>query len=65
MTRADAVNIDAVDRRARRRAPPATAQELDDVTPSDKTPEYLMEMELCAPRLRVLTVLPVQDKNAH
>jgi hypothetical protein len=65
VARPDAVNIDAVNHRARCCIAPSTAQEFDGVTPSYETPEYLMEMELCATRLRVFTVLPIQYKNAH
>jgi len=35
------------------------------VTPSNETPEYLMQVKLRATRLWVFTVLPVEDKNAH
>jgi hypothetical protein len=65
MARPDAVNVDAVNHRARCCVAPSTAEEIDGMTPSYETPEYLMKMELCATRLRVFTVLPIQDKYAH
>jgi hypothetical protein len=59
------VDIDAVDHRARGCLAPSAAEKLDSVTSRDKTTEYLMEMELCATRLRVFTILPIQYENAH
>jgi hypothetical protein len=57
--------INAVDHRARRSVAPPAAEQIDSVTARRESAEYLMEMELCAARLRVLTVLPVQNENAH
>jgi hypothetical protein len=59
------VNIDAVDHRARCCVAPSTTEEFDSVALCYETPEYLMKVKLCATRLRVFTVLPIDNKNAH
>jgi hypothetical protein len=59
------MNINAIDNRARRSFAPPAAEKIDFVAPRCESAEYLMEMDLCAARLRVLTVLPVQNENTH
>jgi len=59
------VNVDPVDHCPPSCVAPSTAEEIDGVTPSNETPEYLMQVKLRATRLWVFTVLPVEDKNAH
>jgi hypothetical protein len=59
------MNINAIDHRTRRGGAPPAAEKIDSVAPRCESAEYLMEMELCATCLRVLTVLPVQNENTH
>jgi hypothetical protein len=59
------MNIDAIHHRARSGVAPPAAEKVNAVTARREPAEYLMEMMLCATRLRVLTVLPVQDEDTH
>ena len=65
VSRSYAVHVDTVDFRARRRAIPPAAKEIDRVTASRKTPEYLMKVKLCPACLRILSILPIEDENFH
>jgi fatty acid-binding protein DegV len=65
MSGPNAVNVDAIDSRATSAAAPATAQQIDGMAAAGKSSENLMEMKLCASRLRVLSILPVEDEYFH
>ena len=65
MARADAIDLDPVERGARRTVRPAAAQQRDLVPLRGEPPEDLVQMDLGAARLRILAVLPVDDENSH
>jgi hypothetical protein len=65
VSRSHPVHVDAVDCCARRRIVPAAAKEIDGVTASCETSEYLMKVKLCAACLRILSILPIEHENFH
>src|SRR6478672_9601538 len=65
VSRSHAVHIDAVYCCATCRVIPPAAKQSDGVTASREAPEYLMKVKLCAARLRIFSVLPVEDENFH
>ena len=65
VARADAVDLDSVEHRARRAARPAAAEQ-SDLMPARRQPaEDLMQVNLGAARLGIVAVLPVHEKDAH
>jgi hypothetical protein len=65
MARPNSVNVDTVKCRATRGILPSAAQQLDRVAALRDAAENLVEVQLCSATLRILTVLPVQNENAH
>jgi hypothetical protein len=59
------VDIDPIERHARRSASEARAEQSHLVPATREPPEDLVEMGLGATRLRVFTVLPVDDVDSH
>ena len=59
------MNLYAVDDRARGRRIPATAEEIHAVSPRNKPAENLMKVKLCPTRLRILSILPVENEDSH
>jgi hypothetical protein len=62
---ADAVELDAVERRLGRSTGPPGAQERDLVSPLREPPEDFVEMRLGAAGVRVFAVLPVDEGQAQ
>jgi hypothetical protein len=65
VARADAVNGQPVERRAGRAAGPAPTEQRYLVPASGEAPEDLVEVDLRPAGLGVLTVLPIDEQNAH
>jgi hypothetical protein len=65
VSRSDAMNVDPVECRARRAARPSATEQPDLVPTGRKTAEDLVQVNLGATGLRILTVLPIHEQNAH
>ena len=65
VARTDAIHVDAVERCARRTSRPSAAQQAHLVSLERETPEDLVQVDLGAAGLRILTILPVDDEDAH
>src|SRR3989449_2895051 len=61
----DAVRLNPVQVRARRRAPPAARDEVNFVSRPHQPPEDLMQVNLRAPGMRILGVVPVDEQDPH
>jgi hypothetical protein len=65
MTGPDSVNVDPIQIRARGRIRPRAAQQINGMTTGDDAAENLPEMKLGTAGLRILVILPVEDKYPH
>src|SRR5690242_15106634 len=63
--RADAIDLDTVERRAWRTVRPTTAEQTDSMAFRGETAEDLVKMNFGPARLRILAILPVHEKEAH
>jgi hypothetical protein len=59
------VDLDIVEPSVRRASRPSAAQQGHLVTGAGESPEDLVHVDLGAARLRILTVLPVDEQNPH
>ena len=61
----DAVHLDAVEPRVRGTSRPAPTEESNVMPGACETTEYFVHVNLGAAGLRIVTVLPVEEQNAH
>src|SRR6185369_15146193 len=61
----DADDIDAIERHARSAAGPPAAEQRYVVTAGGQPSEDFVEMNLCPARLRVFSILPVDEQDLH